>query len=82
MHSINVDSGPFVDQVLIYAPCEYISETFAHYSGCETAKVADKTVMFVDLEQCRPNALVVLGLIFIVKLEEHSCTDDIQRVRD
>ena len=77
MQSIDVHTGPFVDKVLVDAPGENVSEPLAHYAGCKTTKVANKPVMFIYLEECLTDALVVLSLIFIVKLEEHPRADDI-----
>lgn len=82
MHSINVYTSSLVDKILINPPSEYVSEAFAHNAGCESSKVADNAVMFVYFLESLAYPLVMLCLIFVMKLEENSGTDNVKRVRD
>ena len=76
--SVNINRVPFVNQVLEKAPCDYVSEPFAHDPGCEPSKVANETVVLVDFYKCRENTFIMLCLIFVVILEECSRSYDVQ----
>ena len=80
--SVYIHSGPLVHQVLVYAPGENVSEAFAHDTGSEPSEVAYCAVVLVYFEDSLPYALVVLGLIFIIVLEEYACSYDVEGVRD
>jgi hypothetical protein len=75
--SIYVHAGPLVNQVFIYAPCQDISQAFAHNTGRETPEVAYDAVVFVYLQDGLPQTLIVLSLIFIIVLEEDTRSYDI-----
>jgi hypothetical protein len=75
--SIYVHTGPLVNQVFIYAPCQDVSQTFAHNTGRETSEVAYDAVVLVYLQDGLPQTLIVLGFIFIIVLEEDTRSYDI-----
>lgn len=69
-------------QVLEDTPGYYISQAFPHYARGDSSEVPNKPVMLINLEDSLGYALVMLCLVFVVPLEEHSRADDVKWVSD
>lgn len=82
MQSINVYTSSLVNEVLINAPRKDVPEALSHDSWCESPEVAYYTIVFVYFEKRLTDSLIMLRLIFVMKLEEHSRPDNVKGMCD
>lgn len=77
---LDLNAWSLIHQILINTPSQNIAQSLPYQPRCESSEIPNRSIIFIDLIDSLQNTLVVLSDIFIIMLEEYSCSDDIQRM--